>query len=315
VAHSIARTGAAPLPGRPAGYLGRLRSAPLALALRDVLLAVACTAAILGIVVDRQVVLGYDSHAYWAAWQHGVYSAGPGQRDAFLYSPAFAQAMRPLALLPWGAFLVLWTASSAGIFAWLLKPLGWWLGSAAFALCLPAILMGNITALLALVLVIGFRHPSAWALPLLAKVTPAVGIVWFLARREWRPALVALGVAAAIAAVSLAIAPGLWQTWAHLLIRPASFNDPHRISTGSQLPLAPRLAAAIALTVFAARSDRRALLPVAAAIATPVFWAPMSLTVLAARRSPARIPRLNARYVCVSSRSSASSPSRYPRRA
>ncbi len=252
------------------------------------MLAVACIAAILVIVVDRHVVLGYDSHAYWAAWQHGVYSAGPGQRDAFLYSPAFAHAILPLALLPWGAFLVLWTAGSAAIFAWLLKPLGWWLGTAAFVLCLPAILMGNITALLALVLVIGFRHPSAWAFPLLAKVTPAVGIVWFAARKEWRPALVALGAAAGIAAVSLAISPGLWQTWVHLLIHPASFDDPHRMSTGSQLPLLPRLAAAVALTIFAARTDRRTLLPVAAAFATPVFWAPMSLTVLAAR------PRLRA---------------------
>jgi len=284
----MARADPAPIAGRPEAYLARLRTAPLAVALRDVLLGVACAAAILGIVLERHVVLGYDSHAYWAAWRHGVYSAGPGQRDAFLYSPAFAQAIRPLTLLPWGAFLVLWTAGSAAIFAWLLKPLGWWPGTAAFVLCLPAILMGNITALLALVLVIGFRHPSAWAFPLLAKVTPAVGIVWFLARKEWRPAAVALGVATAIAAISLAIAPGLWQTWAHLLISPGSFRDPHRMGSGSELPLAPRLAAAIALTVLAARRDRRALLPVAAAIATPVFWAPMSLTVLAAR------PRLRA---------------------
>src|SRR6266496_2137044 len=37
---------------------------------------------------------GVDAHAYWSSWRNGLYSAGPEQRDAYLYSPVFAQVLR-----------------------------------------------------------------------------------------------------------------------------------------------------------------------------------------------------------------------------
>jgi hypothetical protein len=251
--------------------------------LRNVLIAIACLCTVYGIVIVRHQILGYDSHAYWLEWREGLYAAAPGQKDAFLYSPAFAQIIWPVTLLPWPVFLGIWTLGSGMIFAWLLKPLGWRLGTAAFVLCLPAILIGNITALFALVLVFGFRWPAAWAFPLLAKVTPAVGILWFLARKEWRSAFVALGIGLGIAGLSLALDPHLWVKWIQLLMSPGSFDDPSRTGhTKQQVPFYPRLMLACVLTVIAARTDRKTLLPLAAALATPVFWAPMSLTVLAA---------------------------------
>jgi hypothetical protein len=268
--------------------LVRMRPARATLAdawvpLRNVLIGIACFCTVYGIVIVRHQILGYDSHAYWLEWREGLYAAAPGQKDAFLYSPAFAQSIWPGTLLPWPLFLGIWTLGSGMIFAWLLKPLGWWLGTPAFVLCLPAILIGNITALFALVLVFGFRWPAAWAFPLLAKVTPAVGIVWFLARKEWRSAFIALGVGLGIAGLSLALDAHLWVKWIQLLMSPSSFDDPNRTGhTKQQVPFYPRLMLACVLTVVAARTDRKTLLPLAAALATPVFWAPMSLSVLAA---------------------------------
>ena len=44
--------------------------------------------------------------------------------------------------------------------------------------------MGNVQLLLAAAIVIALRHPAAWALPILTKIGPAVGLTWHLVRRE-----------------------------------------------------------------------------------------------------------------------------------
>jgi hypothetical protein len=57
-------------------------------------------------------MIGADSHAYWMAARlpETWYTRPPQYRDAHLYSPAFAQALWPLAQLPWPAFHFVWTA-------------------------------------------------------------------------------------------------------------------------------------------------------------------------------------------------------------
>ena len=67
--------------------------------------------AVLGAGYAVQVGLGYDSHAYWSAVQHleNLYAAPALSRDAFLYSPVFAQVVWPLGRLPWPAFAALWS--------------------------------------------------------------------------------------------------------------------------------------------------------------------------------------------------------------
>ena len=72
-------------------------------------------------------MIGVDSHAYWMAARHPEtwYTSAPGYRDAFLYSPAFAQALWPLGQLPWPAFQAVWIAAQVGVLAWLLAPWGW----------------------------------------------------------------------------------------------------------------------------------------------------------------------------------------------
>ena len=67
-----------------------------------------------------------------------------------------------------------------------------------------------------------FRWPGTWSFVLLTKVTPGIGLLWFAARREWRNLAIALGVTAAIVAVSMAIDPALWRSWIELLLREVS---------------------------------------------------------------------------------------------
>jgi hypothetical protein len=209
---------------------------------------------------------GYDSHAYWLT-RHGIrYLAAPGRHDAYLYSPAFAQVIRPLTLLPWPVFGVIWASLATATYLWLVLALEPRWRIAILALCLGDIVYGNVWWLLTLTLVFGLRRPALWAVPVLLKLTPAVGLIWFAARREWRNLGVAITVVAVVTAVSLYLAPGAWMDWAGLLGHGHATTFPD-----TPLPRAVRLIAAFALTVCAARSDRPRLLPVALLLAAPMF--------------------------------------------
>ena len=67
------------------------------------------------VVNARAGMIGADSHAYWVAarFPGTWYTKPPAYRDAFLYSPAFAQALWPLGQLPWLAFQSVWVAGQA----------------------------------------------------------------------------------------------------------------------------------------------------------------------------------------------------------
>ena len=56
-----------------------------------------------------------DANAYWNT-RDGVFYDGSlaGTLGAYLYSPAFAQAIGPLVWLPWTVFLAIWTAILLG---------------------------------------------------------------------------------------------------------------------------------------------------------------------------------------------------------
>ena len=43
-----------------------------------------------------------------------------------------------------------------------------------------SVALGQLDLLFALVTIVGLRWPAAWALPILTKVTPGVGLIWFL---------------------------------------------------------------------------------------------------------------------------------------
>ena len=58
--------------------------------------------------------------------------------------------------------------------------------------------LGNIHVLLGAAVVGSLRRPGLWAIPLLTKPSVGVGLLWYVARGEWRRLSIAIGVTAAI---------------------------------------------------------------------------------------------------------------------
>lgn len=223
-----------------------------------------------------------DAYAYWTTRTGDFYArAETGTIGAYLYSPAFAQFLAPLAWLPLAAFTALWTAINLAALWWLLGR--WSLPSLLFLPIPFEIISGNVHLLYAVAIVAGFRLPAAWALMVLTKVTPGIGIGWFLVRREWRSLALALGASAAIAAASFLLDRDQWQAWIAILRADLPAGQGTLETVGWYLPVAllPRLVVAALIVVAAAWSNRRWLLPLAVVLALPVVWL-NGLAVLAA---------------------------------
>ena len=134
---------------------------------------------------------GQEALSYWAPRLDAPYAqANWTTTGAYVYSPAFLQLVSPLQHLPWLAFVGVWTALLLLAVRFLTGPrlfvVGVLLASAELA-------GGNISLLLAVAIVLGFRWPAAWALILLTKVSPGIGLIWFAVRREWRNLGIAIG--------------------------------------------------------------------------------------------------------------------------
>lgn len=224
-----------------------------------------------------------DAYAYWTTRDGHFYDAAQtGRIGAYLYSPAFAQALAPLVALPLAVFTALWTAINFAALWWLLRR--WALPSLLFLPIPFEIISGNVHLLYAVAIVAGFRYPVSWVPILLTKITPGVGLLWFLARREWRALAIALGMTAAIVVVSVALDRAAWEQWIAILRSDLAGAGQGSLETsGSYLavPLLPRLAVAALITVAAARTNRRWLVPFAVVVALPVVWL-NGLAVLAA---------------------------------
>lgn len=245
-----------------------------------VLLWLACVVVTLGLIYNNKDhhSFGKDSHAYWLIGQHSrLYGLAPGKQDAYLYSPAFATLIWPLTKLPWSAFLVIWAAIEAAAFVWLLAPLKARWSIPLLLICGMEAITGDIYGLLGVVAVLGFTRPQLWAFPLLTKIAPGAGVLWFALRKEWRNLGIALGATAAVAVVSAALTPHLWSQWVHFLID-------HRGHSTLLFPV--RLPVGLAALVIGARTNRRWLLPVGMMLAMPMAANLWTLTMLAP------IPRL-----------------------
>ena len=223
---------------------------------------------------------GLDMHAYWQSRgpiDYGAY--GPFIIGAYLYSPAFAHAIAPLTALSWPAFAAAWTGILFLALAWLAGR--WSLPLLLFSVAVPLELMlGQVDILIAAAIVVGFRYPAAWSLPLLTKVAPGIGLLWFVFRREWRNLLVALSATAAIAGASALLAPDAWRGWLDLLFR--SFGEPQPVMWAYlAVPLWLRLPPAILILWWGARTDRYWTVPFAAFLAMPILWANIGCILLA----------------------------------
>ena len=191
----------------------------------------------------------------------------------------------PLKLLP---FEIAYWAWFGVLFAALVYLTGRW--ALAWLLFLPVtseLFHGNVHLLLAAALVAGFRIPALWAFLPLAKVTTGLVLLWPLVRRQWRRLTIAAVTLALLSVGSAIVTPAAWPDWIARLLEP---NDGRLDAGGAAaiaVPLVPRLLAAGAITIWAARSGRRWPLAIALVLSLPQLWF-HGLSILAA------IPRLRA---------------------
>lgn len=206
-----------------------------------------------------------DLRWYWAAGFDlgSLYDrAEQGFSNGSNYSPAFFQLTAWLSWLPFEVVTAAYRAFLYGLVLAMAGPL-----TAPVLLLVPVeseIAAGNIQLVMAAAICVGFRYPAAWAFVLLSKVSPGIGLLWFVYQRQWRHLVIAIGTTAAIAAVSFVVAPDLWFGWAKLLSQPQPAPSPF------YWPLWARLPIAIAFLVMA--QGRRWPVIFAATMALPVFY-------------------------------------------
>jgi hypothetical protein len=212
---------------------------------------------------------GQDARCYYQATLADPYlHSSWNDPIAYVYSPAFLQLVSPLTALPWQAFMAVWTGLLIGAVRFLTGP-----RLLAAGLLFPFTAMevagGNVSLLLAVAIVVGFRWPAAWSLVLLTKITPGIGLLWFAVRHEWRSLFVALAATAVIAVVSAVVMQAAWRQWLDVIVANAGKGGTW---ASVPVPLLIRLPAAVAIVVWGARTDRRWTVPVASMLALPALW-------------------------------------------
>lgn len=224
------------------------------------------------VVAPTAGTVGFDAFAYWSVDLADPYGLLAGRLGAFPYTPVAAIAFAPAHALPFWQFLWLWEALLVGTLVWLGRR------RTLLLLAFPPVALelyhGNVHLLIALAIALGWRHPWAWSLPLLTKVTPGIGLLWFAVRREWRSLGVALAASAALVAASLIVSAligvDLWSAWWRSVSATAAGAPLGQVSL--EVPLWLRLPIAAGLVAWGARTDRRWTVPIAATISLPVLW-------------------------------------------
>jgi hypothetical protein len=213
-----------------------------------------------------------DAHAYWLTARGGkLYGIPPGSKDAYLYSPAFAQVVRPLALLPFGVFAGICMALDAIAFVWLLRPLGWVWTAPIMLFTVPELMPAQVTGIITASVVLAATGRGGWsAVGWLTKITPgALLAVWLVSRRDWRGLFAAVSWTAGISLVSFAIWPSAWFDWYDFLT-----------STSSPPLTAIRGVVALVLVLVGGRRGWWWVLPVALVVSAPVLGGLYVLTAL-----------------------------------
>jgi hypothetical protein len=165
---------------------------------------------------------------------------------------------------------------------WPMGGIGRWIAILVFGLFAVE---ARADVFVALSIVVGIRYPAMWAFPLLTKVTPGIGAMWFAVRGEWRSFATAIGATFAIVAISFAIAPVLWADWLQVLA--GSAPHAHGEFFGAPVPsLWVRVILGLLLVAVGALRGSPWTLLVAAALVQPDIWPPV-LVILAG------IPRMN----------------------
>ena len=207
-----------------------------------------------------------DVRYYWAADPHNLYPHPElGEHNGYNYSPAFEFVVGWWRWVPFEVFVAIWRAILLAIVVYLAGPF-----TVFVLLTIPVaseINAGNIQLMLALAVVLGFRWSATWAFVLLTKLTPGIGLLWFVLRRQWRHLAFAFGATLAIAGVSFVLMPDQWFNYARLLTgAPAPSVAPY------YLPFWTRLPVAVALVLLGAWRNWKWPVVVAATVALPVYY-------------------------------------------
>ena len=218
--------------------------------------------------------LAWDTGAYWDALRspHPYEGSRVGGLGAYLYSPVFLQVLLPLRILPWPVFLFGWTAlnTTAAIVLLRMVPRRYLvLVPALAALATLDVWAGNINLLIALAMVLGLRRPAAWTFVLVTKVTPGIGLLWLVFKGRWFATALAVALTGAVVAVSISLSPTLWREWVALLLSQA---QPGIYPQAVPLPAFLRFPLAAVLLLWAARTDRPWIVPIAGFLCLPVIW-------------------------------------------
>ena len=207
---------------------------------------------------------GADFHAYWIADPVHPYVHQGTVPDAFQYTPAAALVSPLLRVIPFALALAIWRIGQVSA---IVATAGPW--SLLVLLTYPVaseMNLGNINILIGLAILAGFRWPGLWAFVLLTKPTCGVGLLWFLVRRDWRSLRIALGVTAALAAISFLLVPGAWFEYAQYLL-----GTPAPEVQGFPI-LWLRLPVAVAVALITGKLGWRPGMIIASWLALPVWW-------------------------------------------
>ena len=213
-------------------------------------------------------VTAQDARSYYGLNLADLYTGRTAWNTigAYPYSPAFAQLVYPLNLLPWPVFVAAWTAILIAAVFVLTGPELFLLGLAAGAMEIAG---GNVSLVLAVAIVAGFRWPWTWSFVLLTKITPGVGLLWFVLRREWRHLAIALGGTAVVVALSFVLMPDAWRSWVSLL---AANTGKGGTWAAVPIPLLVRGPIGVLLIIWGAPRNQRWVVPVGAMLALPALW-------------------------------------------
>jgi len=231
-----------------------------------------------------------DAAIYYFADLDNLYDRSVLGTLTYVYPPALAQALEPIRwLAPFGVFLVMWIGLEVAALGWFLTPLGALVALVGWQWNIAEeIWNGNLNLLIGACIVLGFRWPAVWAFPILTKMTPGVGLLWFALRREWRSLWTGVGVTAAVGAAFFLVAPHLWLEWW------AFTTSPYPSAT--MTPFWIRLALATAIIVYAAPRNAKWLVPIALTFALPqpgvVHWT-LALAAIPLLRRQGRGPDLD----------------------
>ena len=131
-------------------------------------------------------------------------------------------------------------------------------------------LMGNLQWILAALTIVALRHPAVWSIQLVTKVTSAIGWWWHPLRGEWRAAAIGAGGEHRDHRDLVRPEPGLWFEFIDFVRRNGTMADPPM--EAFFVPFGIRLATAVPLLVWGARTNRPWTVPVACGWSLPALY-------------------------------------------